>query len=119
MARVSRWAVFIRAFLITLLAGTPARVGSAAPEEETAWTQAAQAGTVAGYYAYLSRFPAGTYVDRAIAELIRLGAIAPAARQLPTQPRPQVAPAQSRQPAVTAPPRSESAAPQIPQLYSR
>ena len=114
MARVSRWAIFIRAFLITLLAGTPARVGSATAEEEAAWTEAARAGTVASYYAYLSRFPAGTYVDRAIAQLIQLGAITPSVRELPPQARPQATPAQTRPPAATAPARQPS-----PQLYSR
>nr|MCU0909498.1 hypothetical protein [Paracoccaceae bacterium] len=120
MARVSRWAIFIRAFLITLLAGTPARVGSTTPEEEAAWTQAAREGTIASYYSYLSRFPAGTYVDRAIAQLIQLGAITPAARELPTQPRPQVTPAQTRPPTgnnanVATPTRPQPAQP--PQLY--
>jgi hypothetical protein len=89
MATVSRWAIFIRAFLITLLAGTPARVGSATPDEAAAWSTAAQSDSVAAYYDYLSRYPAGEYVDRAIAALIRLGAInraAPPTRTLPQQP---------------------------------
>lgn len=114
MARVSRWAIFLRAFLIALLAGTPARVGSATAEEEVAWTEAARAGTVAAYYSYLSRFPAGTYVDRAIAQLIQLGAIAPAVRELPPQTRPQATPAQSRPPDTATP-----VQPEPPQLYSR
>jgi hypothetical protein len=102
MARVSRWAIFLRAFLITLLAGSPAKVGSATADEIAAWEQAEDANTVAAYYAYLSRFPAGAYVDRAIAALVSLGAIAPApaVRQLPQQ---QARPSTPTPPAAAAP----------------
>lgn len=102
MATVSRWAIFVRAFLITLLAGTPARVGSATPDETVAWSTAAQSDSVTAYYDYLSRYPAGAYVDRAIAALIRLGAIAPAAPQVRTLPR-QAAPAPAPVPAPQVP----------------
>ncbi len=102
MATVSRWAIFVRAFLITLLAGTPARVGSATPDETVAWSTAAQSDSVEAYYDYLSRYPAGTYVDRAIAALIRLGAIAPAVPQARTLPR-QAAPSPTPVPAAPAP----------------
>lgn len=89
MARVSRWVIFLRAFMVTLMVGSPAKVGSATSDEVAAWEQAESAGTVAAFYAYLSRYPTGAYVDRAISALIRLGAIAPSApatRQVPQQP---------------------------------
>ncbi len=108
MATVSRWAIFLKAFLITLLAGTPARVGSASPDEAAAWSTAAQSDSVSDYYDYLSRYPAGEFVDRAIAALIRLGAIAPAAPQVRTLPR-QAAPVAT--PAAPGTPRPAPSAP--------
>lgn len=116
MATVSRWAIFVRAFLITLLVGTPARVGSATPDETVAWTTAAQSDSIPAYYDYLSRYPAGEYVDRAISALIRLGAIAPAAPQVRTLPR-QAAPRQAAPTPATptqAPARVPAPAPQVP-----
>lgn len=85
MAQLSRWAIFVRAFLIALMAGAPAQVANAVSDEVAAWASAEQADTTQAYYSYLSRFPTGEYVDRAIAALIRLGAISqgPKVRQLP------------------------------------
>lgn len=89
MAQLSRWAIFVRAFMIALLAGAPAGVIAAASDEVAAWTTATQADSIDSYYSYLSRYPTGEYVDRAISALVRLGAIsqAPKVRQLPRAPK--------------------------------
>jgi hypothetical protein len=94
LAQLSRWAIFVRAFLIALLAGTPGRVAGAASDEVAAWTAATQSDSIDGYYSYLSRYPTGEYVDRAIAALVRLGAItqAPQVRQIPRVAKPTPAP---------------------------
>jgi hypothetical protein len=98
LAQLSRWAIFVRAFLIALLAGAPARVAGAASDEVAAWTAATQADSIDGYYSYLSRYPTGEYVDRAISALVRLGAItqSPQVRQLPRVPKPVPTPAPTR-----------------------
>lgn len=90
VAQLSRWAIFVRAFLIALLAGAPARVASATSDEVAAWSAATQSDTIDAYFSYLSRYPTGEYVESAIQALTRLGAIsgAPQVRELPRTPTP-------------------------------
>ena len=84
MAKLSRWAVFLRVFLITLVAGQAGRSGAAEPPEVAAWESAASENTASAYYGYLARYPAGEFVDKAISALIEIGAIDRAAtRQIP------------------------------------
>lgn len=71
MATISRLAVFWKIFFAALLGGTAA--GAAGPEETSAWNAAVAADTPEAYYRYLSLYPAGEYVDRAIGALDRLG----------------------------------------------
>ena len=78
MARVSRWASFWRAFIAVLLGGSAVHAASQA--EVNAWNAAVSANTTDGYHLYLSLYPAGDYVDEAIAALGRLGAVGTARR---------------------------------------
>jgi hydroxymethylpyrimidine/phosphomethylpyrimidine kinase len=73
MARISRLTVFWKAFFATLLSGTLATASTRGDTE--AWTAAMTTNTADGYYLYLSLFPAGDYVQEALAALARLGAI--------------------------------------------
>ncbi len=92
MAKLSRWAIFLRAFFVTLIIGQPGRVGSADQAEMRDWQSAQSAGTISAYYDYLRKHPAGEYVEQALAELIRLGALENSStpRSIPTQPAPSV-----------------------------
>jgi len=72
MAAVTRLTTFWKAFFAVLLGGSFA---SAATRETEVWQSAVSQNTADGYYQYLSLFPAGDYVDEAVAALGRLGAI--------------------------------------------
>lgn len=73
MATISRLAVFWKVFFAVLLGGSAASAASQA--ETSAWNAAVSANTPEAYYFYLSLYPAGGYVDDAIAALGRLGAV--------------------------------------------
>lgn len=75
MAQISKLAIFMRAFLMVFLAGTPMRGGAEDSGESAIWMGAVQEDTAEAYYTYLSRYPSGVYVEEAIAALIRLGAL--------------------------------------------
>ncbi len=73
--KISRWAIFLRAFLISLLAAHPAKMGTAQSGEDQAWRSAVEANTAQSYHDYLSAYPAGDHVREAIIALQNLGAI--------------------------------------------
>ncbi|MEL7151407.1 MAG: hypothetical protein AAGK71_11755 [Pseudomonadota bacterium] len=73
--KFSKWAIFLRAFFVSLLAMQPAKMGSAQSSEDQAWNSAVQSNTEQAYHDYLSQYPAGAYVRDAILALQRLGAI--------------------------------------------
>lgn len=72
MAKLTRLALFWRAFFLSLVFGTSA---SADPEDDAAWAAARAANTPEAFYLYLSRFPAGIHVDAAVGALAQLGAL--------------------------------------------
>lgn len=86
MAKLSRWAIFLRAFLITLVVGQTGRVDAQGAGEADAWQVASSLDSAAAYYRYLSQYPTGAYVEQAIAALTRLGAMnrAGQGRQIPS-----------------------------------
>lgn len=73
--KISNWAIFVRAFFISLLAAQPAKMGSAQSSEDQAWSSAVQTNTEQAYHDYLAQYPAGAYVRDAIVALQNLGAI--------------------------------------------
>jgi len=75
MATVSRLATFWKAFFLVLLGGTLASAANSGEIE--AWEAARAQNSADAYYLYLSLFPAGEYVDEAIAALAKLGATGP------------------------------------------
>ena len=75
MAKLTEWSIFVRAFIISLLAAAPTRVGGASEEEQQAWRSALEANTASGYHGFLSKYPSSEYVRDAIDRLGRLGAI--------------------------------------------
>ncbi|MEM9320087.1 MAG: hypothetical protein AAGA70_13940 [Pseudomonadota bacterium] len=74
MAKLSKWAVFTRAFLMALIAASPARVGSQSSAEDQVWSEAQAANTTEGYNTYLSLHPDGAHVVEAVRALRSLGA---------------------------------------------
>lgn len=74
MAKVTRWAMFLRAFFSVLLAGS-AGVRGASADEAADWAQAQQLRTADAYFQYLRRNPAGQHIDEAVQALNALGAL--------------------------------------------
>jgi hypothetical protein len=84
MARVGKLKSFMKAFFAVLLGGT---IASAATQREVeAWEFARSQNTPEAYYLYLSLFPAGEYVDEALAILAGLGTFAPVRGLVPVVP---------------------------------
>lgn len=75
MATISKWALFVRAFFITLIASSPSRVGSQDASEQAAWEQALSENSASAFHRYMSQYPSGAFVLDAITALDRLGAI--------------------------------------------
>jgi hypothetical protein len=81
MARISRWVVFWRAFVVTLVMGVPTTPGRAQVTDSADWARATQEGTAEAYYSYLRRNPTGQHIRDAIEALRGIGALG-AARSL-------------------------------------
>ena len=75
MAQLSKWTIFLRAFIVALIATQPTRVGGQTSAEDQAWRYALQTNTAQAYHGYLSQYPAGKYVREAIGAIQRLGAL--------------------------------------------
>jgi hypothetical protein len=75
MAQVSRWIVFFRAFMVTLILGVPTTGARAQATDGEDWAGSVQEGTAEGYYRYLRRNPTGQHIQEAISALRRLGAL--------------------------------------------
>lgn len=85
MAAVSRFALFWKMFFVALISGSAATAAS--QEEIAAWNAAVSANTSEAYYLYLSLYPAGDYVDAALAALGEIGMTgAPRQVEVPSQP---------------------------------
>lgn len=75
MAKISKWALFVRAFFIALIASSPSRVSGQDAAEEAAWQAALNQNTPNAYHRYISLYPTGEFILDAIGALDRLGAI--------------------------------------------
>ena len=84
MAKLSRWTIFVRAFLLALVATHAGRSSGSSHTDETAWRGALQANTPQAYFEYLSLYPAGAHIRDALERLRRLGALnaAPSTRAI-------------------------------------
>ena len=74
MATLSKWAIFVRAFIVALLATAPARTPGQSSSEDAVWAEAQASGSVEAYHTYLTLFPDGEHVVDAINSLRDLGA---------------------------------------------
>lgn len=75
MAKLSKWAIFLRAFLVVFLSGAATRSGTADEGEQAAWAEAQRHCDTDAYFTYLSRYPSGEYVHQALIALSELGAL--------------------------------------------
>jgi hypothetical protein len=107
VAKLSKWAIFLRAFLVVFLSGTASRSVTADEGERQAWAEAQRLCDPDAFFSYLSRYPSGEHVDQALIALSELGALQVAegelfssfcqnpVRQLPVIPAPVPVQAQS------------------------
>lgn len=84
MAKLSKWSIFFRGFLLALFAAQPSKVMPDGHTDDEAWQSALEANTPQAFFEYLSKYPAGSHVTDAVESLKRSGAIEspPAARSI-------------------------------------
>ncbi len=72
--KISSWAMFVRAFVVALFAGS-ATVSAQGTDltDDAAWAQAVSVGTSDAIRDYLRNFPTGTHLDEAVRLLLSLG----------------------------------------------
>lgn len=71
--KISAWTMFVRAFLVTLLAGSPAsQAQESGVSDDAAWSYALNVGTAAAMREYLRNFPTGNHIERAVRALLDL-----------------------------------------------
>jgi hypothetical protein len=75
VAKLSKWTIFLRAFLVVFLSGASARVVTADAGERAAWAEAQRSCSVDAFFTYLSRYPSGEHVEQALTALSDLGAL--------------------------------------------
>lgn len=72
--KISAWAMFVRAFVVTLFAGTTAtNAQNSEMTDETAWEYAVSIGTSDAIRDYLRNFPTGAHLEEAVRLLLSLG----------------------------------------------
>jgi len=72
--KISAWTMFVRAFLVTLFAGTPAsQAQQSGVSDDDAWNYAVTVGTAAAVREYLRSFPTGVHIEDAVRLLLNLG----------------------------------------------
>ena len=74
MAKITKFAMFVRTFVAVLIAGSTATRPAGATEEAD-WLQAQSLGTAEAYFQYLRRNPAGPRIEDAVRALNDLGAL--------------------------------------------
>ena len=72
MARLTKWAIFLRAFLAAMVASSANAQTTDAEAEAAAWAQVERAGTAEAYFLYLRRYPRGVFVEQAMSALEQL-----------------------------------------------
>lgn len=82
MARLSKWSIFLRAFLVVFLSGATSSSVNADEGERQAWDEAQRQCSADAFFTYLSRYPTGEHVDQALTALSDLGALKVAESEL-------------------------------------
>ncbi len=72
MARISKLALFWRAFLVSLIFGTPTAGNRAHADESGDWASAVDQGTFESFVWYLKRNPTGAHIEEALNNLVTL-----------------------------------------------
>lgn len=74
MAKLTKWAIFLRAFLATMMATSAYAQDEGLDDEAAEWAQVVRSGTAEAYFLYLRRYPRGLYVPDAMRALENLEA---------------------------------------------
>ncbi len=74
MAKLTKWAIFLRAFLATMLASSALAQEEGLDDEAAEWSQVVRSGTAEAYFLYLRRYPRGIDVPDAMRALENLEA---------------------------------------------
>jgi len=75
VAKLSKWTIFLRAFLVVFLSASSARVINADEGERAAWAEAQRLCSADAFFTYLSRYPSGEHVEQALSALSELGGL--------------------------------------------
>jgi hypothetical protein len=75
VAKLSKWTIFLRAFLVVFLSASSARVVAADEGERAAWAEAQRLCSADAFFTYLSRYPSGEHVGQALSALSELGGL--------------------------------------------
>ena len=108
--KISAWAMFLRAFIVTLISGSAMNPAQAdGHSDDAAWNYAVSLGTAAAMREYLRAYPTGEHIEEAIRFLLAMGDFVGTA-ELPTvMPQFVFAPVLP----ITLPPATITEAPQI------
>ena len=72
--KISAWAMFLRAFILTLFTGSTLTSGQAqGNNDDNAWNYAVSIGTASAMREYLRAFPTGAHIEEAIRVLLAMG----------------------------------------------
>lgn len=75
--KISAWTMFVRAFLVTLIAGsTTGQAQQTGASDDSAWGYAVNIGTAAAVREYLRNFPTGNHIEEAVRLLLSMGGLA-------------------------------------------
>lgn len=72
MAKLTKWAIFLRAFLAAMVASSAYGQVEGFEDESAEWSQVQRTGTAEAYFLYLRRHPRGAYVAEAMQALEQL-----------------------------------------------
>ena len=75
--KISAWTMFVRAFLVTMFAGSQTvKAQQNGTTDDSAWNYAVSLGTAAAMREYLRNYPTGNHIEEAVRFLLSQGELA-------------------------------------------